>query len=89
MSQDTNPSPKPDDIVQAAKQIVQAAKQEKLEQPHIHYAHPSEVTADPELSKDDKLHALENLEQDARQLADAAAEGIGGGVERRLEFQAA
>lgn len=43
-----------------------------------------EVVADPTLSKQDKTHALDSLEQDARQLAVAAAEGMSGGEETQL-----
>jgi hypothetical protein len=34
------------------------------------------VEVDPLLSKDEKVHALEEMEQDARQLSTAAAEGM-------------
>lgn len=51
----------------------------KVENPHQHFATPAEVIVDPELSKTEKARALENLEQDARQLAIASAEGMTGG----------
>jgi len=45
---------------------------------------PARTLADPDLSKRDKIHALNAMEQDARQLAVAAAEGMGGGEETNL-----
>ncbi len=51
----------------------------KVEHPAEHFDHPAEVVVDPALSKDDKLRALEGMEQDARQLATAAAEGMPSG----------
>lgn len=52
---------------------------DKVEHPHAHFEHPAEVVIDPLLSKDEKVRALEGMEQDARQLATAAAEGMTGG----------
>ena len=57
----------------------------KVEHPHAHFANPSEVVVDPELSKADKVRALESLEQDARQLATAAAEGMTTGEKSGLQ----
>ncbi|MCW3474882.1 hypothetical protein [Limobrevibacterium gyesilva] len=56
----------------------------KVEQPHAHFKQPAEVVVDPLLSKDEKVHALEAMEQYARQLATASAEGMGGGEDARL-----
>src|SRR5688572_8322935 len=53
--------------------------QHKVEQPHAHFEIPAEVVIDPALSKDDKVRALGAMEQDARQMAVASAEGMGGG----------
>jgi hypothetical protein len=53
--------------------------QQKVEQPHAHFENPAEVVVDPALSKDDKVKALDAMEQDARQMAVASAEGMGGG----------
>jgi len=53
--------------------------QHKVEQPHAHFENPAEVVIDPALSKEDKVRALDALEQDARQMAVASAEGMGGG----------
>jgi hypothetical protein len=43
------------------------------------------VIVDPELSKPEKVRALESLEQDARQLATAAAEGMTTGEKSGLQ----
>ena len=48
-------------------------------QTHPNLDAPIEVVADPSLSKQEKAKALENLEQDARQLAIASSEGMSGG----------
>ena len=53
--------------------------QQKVEQPHAHFENPAAVVVDPTLSKDDKVRALGAMEQDARQMAVASAEGMGGG----------
>ena len=62
-------------------QIVEA----KVEHPHAHFANPAEVVVDPDLSKADKVRALESLEQDARQLATASAEGMTTGERSGLQ----
>lgn len=51
----------------------------KVEKPHKHFEAPLEVSLDPALSKEQKLQALDHLEQDARQLAIASSEGMSGG----------
>lgn len=56
----------------------------KGEQPAKACSDPMEVVADPSLSTHDKLVALNSLEQDARQLATASAEGMSGGEETKL-----
>ena len=48
-------------------------------QTHPNLDAPIEVVADPSLSKPEKAKALEDLEQDARQLAIASSEGMSGG----------
>jgi hypothetical protein len=48
-------------------------------QTHPNFHAPIEVGADPSLSKQEKAEALEDLEQDARQLAIASGEGMSGG----------
>ena len=52
---------------------------DKIEHPQTHFDHPGEVVIDPQLSKDEKLQVLGEMEQDARQLSAAAAEGMTGG----------
>lgn len=48
------------------------------------FAEPAHVVADPDLTTPEKLRALEAMEQDERQLAVAAAEGMTGGEQTRL-----
>ena len=48
-------------------------------QNHPNFDAPIEIVADPSLSKQEKAEALEDLEQDARQLAIASGEGMSGG----------
>ena len=48
-------------------------------QTHVNFDAPLEVVADPSLSMPEKTKALEDLEQDARQLAIASSEGMSGG----------
>jgi hypothetical protein len=52
--------------------------------PAAHFAEPHHVVHDPALSSDQKAHALDALEQDARQLAEATSEGMGGGEPSKL-----
>jgi hypothetical protein len=52
---------------------------DKVEHPHEHFELPVDVVVDPALSRDEKAQALDGLEQDARQLAAAAAEGMADG----------
>jgi hypothetical protein len=56
----------------------------KVHRPHEEFNHPAEVIADPALAKDEKLSALDALEQDAKQLAIASGEGMSGGEETNL-----
>ena len=48
-------------------------------QNHPNFDAPVEIVADLSLSKQEKAEALEDLEQDARQLAIASGEGMSGG----------
>ena len=59
--------------------IGQAKSDEKAQMPATHFDEPHQVVADSSLSKPEKVRALDTLEQDARQLSEASAEGIGGG----------
>jgi hypothetical protein len=78
---DSGGSSQPPLAANASDPIVEA----KVEHPHAHFANPSELIVDPDLSKPDKVRALESLEQDARQLATATAEGMTTGEESGLQ----
>jgi hypothetical protein len=58
--------------------------EEKLAHPAKQFANPAEVLADRSLSASEKQAALNSLEQDARQLAVATAEGMSGGETTKL-----
>ena len=60
-------------------------REDKVEKPHAHFGDPQDVVADPALSKEEKVEALETLEQDARLLTTAAQEGMTGGEENKLQ----
>ena len=60
-------------------------RENKVEKPHAHFGDPQDVVADPALSKEEKVEALETLEQDARLLTTAAQEGMTGGEENKLQ----
>jgi len=55
-----------------------------LHDAHANFETPAQIVADPELSKVEKVGMLESMEQDARQLATASAEGMGGGEPTNL-----
>lgn len=57
----------------------------KIERPHAHFEAPHEVVVDPALSKEQKIEALNSLEQDARQLAAASSEGMSDGEATGLQ----
>lgn len=57
----------------------------KVQKPATYFEAPSDVVSDPQLSADEKRKALDTLEQDARQLADASAEGMSGGEPNNLD----
>jgi hypothetical protein len=59
-------------------------KEEKLAHPAKEFSNPREVLADRSLSTSEKQAALNSLEQDARQLAVATAEGMSGGEPTKL-----
>ena len=52
--------------------------------PAAHFDQPHEVVVDSSLSKSQKIKALDTLEQDARQLSEASAEGMTGGERSKL-----
>jgi hypothetical protein len=58
--------------------------QPKIERPHAFFDKPQEVVIDPALSKEQKKEVLDALEQDARQLSVASAEGMTGGEPSKL-----
>ena len=49
---------------------------DKVEKPQTHFDTPKEVVEDKALSHDEKKKALNNWEQDERQLMTASAEGM-------------
>ena len=63
--------------------IGQAKIDEKVPKPATHFDEP-QVVADSSLSKAEKVKALDTLEQDARQLSEASAEGMAGGERTKL-----
>jgi hypothetical protein len=56
----------------------------KVQKPSTHFDEPQQVVVDPMLSKAQKVEVLDTLEQDARQLAEAASEGMTGGERNKL-----
>jgi hypothetical protein len=56
----------------------------KVHRPAAHFAEPHHVVLDVSLSSDQKADALDTLEQDARQLSQAASEGMHGGERSKL-----
>src|SRR5271166_3016325 len=72
MAQDTPPHPSPIDIDAA------------LANPSAFFAQPRDVLAHAGLSRELQLKLLRQWEQDARELADAESEGMGGGEESML-----
>jgi hypothetical protein len=62
----------------------QAKSDAKAQKPATHFDEPHEVVLDPSLSKAQKVKALDTLEQDARQLAQASSEGMTGGERTNL-----
>lgn len=64
--------------------VAEITLQATLDQPHANFATPAQVVTDPALSSQEKVEKLEELEQDARQLATASAEGMQGGEPTNL-----
>jgi hypothetical protein len=62
----------------------QAKSDPKVQKPSAHFDEPHEVVVDSSLSKAQKVGVLDSLEQDARQLAEASSEGMGGGERNKL-----
>jgi len=55
-----------------------------LQEAHANFETPGQIVADPALSEGEKVEMLESMEQDARQLATASAEGMAGGEPTNL-----
>jgi hypothetical protein len=55
-----------------------------VQKPSTYFDEPQEVVVDSSLLKAQKVEALDTLEQDARQLAEAGSEGMGGGERNKL-----
>ena len=62
-----------------AKTTAETVTTEKTGRPHAHFAEPIDIVDDQAMSHAQKAAALESLEQDARQMAAASSEGMGGG----------
>jgi len=56
----------------------------KTTRPSVYFEEPRDVVADAAMSAQQKDAILKTLEQDARQLSDASAEGMGGGERNKL-----
>ena len=61
-----------------------STKDQESEHPAREFSDPAELVANPSLSAQEKCSALDALEQDARQIAVATAEGMAGGEATRL-----
>jgi len=55
-----------------------------LANPSAYFAQPQDVLTHPDLSRELQLKLLRQWEQDARELAEAESEGMGGGEESML-----
>ena len=62
----------------------QAKNDAKVQKPSTYFDEPQEVVVDSSLSNAQKVKALDTLEQDARQLAEASSEGMTGGERDKL-----
>ena len=62
----------------------QAKSDAKKQKSSAHFEEPHEVVADSSLSIAQKTEALDTLEQDARQLAEASSEGMGSSEGNKL-----
>ena len=63
----------------------QAKIDAKVQKPSTCFDEPQDVLVDSSLSKAQKVEALDTLEQDARQLAEASSEGMAGGERNKLQ----
>ena len=64
--------------------VAEITLQATLAESHENFETPAQIVADPVLSQQEKVEMLDELEQDARQLATAADEGMGGGEPTNL-----
>jgi hypothetical protein len=62
----------------------QTKSDEKVDKLSSHFDEPHKVVEDRSLPKARKVEALDMLEQDARQLAEATSEGMSGGERNKL-----
>ena len=58
--------------------------EDKVENPATHYDHPIDIVHDTTLTEEQKKQALDTLELDAKLLARADDENMGGGEQSRL-----
>ncbi len=71
-------------VSKALSGVAEITLQATLDEPHVNFETPAQIVADPDLSSREKVELLEELEQDARQLATASAEGMTGGEPTNL-----
>jgi osmotically inducible protein OsmC len=71
-------------VSKALSGVAEITLQATLTQPHANFETPAQIVADPDLSSQEKVELLEELEQDARQLATASSEGMHGGEPTNL-----
>ena len=64
--------------------VAEITLQATLTQPHANFETPAQIVTDPDLSSQEKVELLDELEQDARQLATASDEGMLGGEPTNL-----
>lgn len=73
------------DAIREGQAFQEADVPDRVEKPSTHFAAPLDVVTDSELSDAQKRDALGTLEQDARQLSEATAEGMAGGERSNLD----
>ena len=71
-------------VSKALNGVAEITLQATLDQSHPNFEAPKQVVADPDLAPHEKVKLLDELEQDARQLATAAGEGMSGGEPTNL-----
>ncbi|WP_198374074.1 DUF2171 domain-containing protein [Neoroseomonas rubea] len=73
------------DAIREVEESRDADVPDKIEKPSTYFAAPIDVVTDSELSDAQKHDALGTLEQDARQMSEATAEGMAGGEHSNLD----